>query len=50
MKLRSSPFSPFGRKVVMVAHILGLFDRLGIATADPSDPNDPLRVDNPLGK
>ena len=50
MKLRSSPFSPFGRKVVMVAHILGLFDRLGIAKADPSDPNDPLRVDNPLGK
>ena len=50
MKLRSSPFSPFGRKVVMVAHILGLFDRLGIAAADPSDPNDPLRVDNPLGK
>jgi glutathione S-transferase len=50
MKLRSSPFSPFGRKVVMVAHVLGLADRLEIATADTSDPNDPLRVDNPLGK
>jgi len=50
MKLRSSPFSPFGRKVAMAARILGLNDRIEVAKADTTDPNDPLRIDNPLGK
>jgi len=50
MLLRSSPFSPFGRKVKMAAKIAGVFDRMTVATSDTNDPNDPLRADNPLGK
>ena len=48
--LRSSPPSPFGRKVKIAAHELGLIDRLTIEMADTTDPSDSLRAQNPLGK
>lgn len=48
--LRSSPPSPFGRKVKIAAHELGLMDRLTIQMADTTDPTDSLRGQNPLGK
>jgi glutathione S-transferase len=50
MQLRSSPASPFGRKVKIAAHYLGLFDRIAIVPADTNDPHDTLRQQNPLGK
>ncbi len=48
--LRSSPPSPFGRKVKIAAAILGLTDRLTVEMADTNDPSDSLRTQNPLGK
>lgn len=48
--LRSSPASPFGRKVKLAALELGLMDRIEIVTADTTDPADSLRHQNPLGK
>ena len=48
--LRSSPASPFGRKVKIAAAILGLADRIEIVNADTNDANDSLRRQNPLGK
>lgn len=48
--LRSSPASPFGRKVKLVAYRLGLMDRIEIVNADTTDPSDSLRQQNPLGK
>ena len=48
--LRSSPASPFGRKVKIAAHLLGLMDRIEITAADTTDPAEPLRQQNPLGK
>jgi len=50
MLLRSSPASPFGRKVRMAAIILGLDRRIEIAKADTTDPADTVRKENPLGK
>jgi glutathione S-transferase len=50
MKLRSSPPSPFGRKVKIAAHLLGLADRIEVVLADTTDPADELRSQNPLGK
>ena len=48
--LRSSPASPFGRKVKIVAHELDLMDDIEIVAADTTDPSDVLRQQNPLGK
>lgn len=48
MKLRSSPASPFGRKVKIGAVLCGL--HLDVVPADTSDPADTLRAQNPLGK
>jgi glutathione S-transferase len=48
--LRSSPFSPFGRKVKITAALLGLSDRFTVVMADTQDPEDNLRQQNPLGK
>src|ERR687893_646949 len=48
--LRSSPPSPFGRKVKIAAALLGLSDRVTVERADTTDPNDSLRGQNPLGK
>ena len=50
MILRTSPASPFGRKVKLAAAILGLSDRIEIVPADTNDPADDLRLQNPLGK
>jgi glutathione S-transferase len=48
--LRSSPASPFGRKVRIAAAILGLTQQIEIVAADTSDAADSLRGQNPLGK
>jgi glutathione S-transferase len=50
MILRSSPPSPFGRKVKLALGILGLDKDVTIEKADPTDVNDSLRQQNPLGK
>lgn len=50
MKLRSSPPSPFGRKVKLAMAILGLKDRIEVVDANTADPTDDLRNQNPLGK
>lgn len=48
--LRSSPPSPFGRKIKIAAAELGLLDQIEIRMADTNDPSDSLRAENPLGK
>lgn len=48
--LRSSPPSPFGRKVKIAAAILGLTDKIKIEMTDTNDPSDSIRKQNPLGK
>jgi glutathione S-transferase len=48
--LRSSPPSPFGRKIKIAASLLGLSDRIKIETTDTNDPSDSIRKQNPLGK
>ncbi|WP_454813219.1 glutathione S-transferase [Labrys neptuniae] len=50
MQLRSSPPSPFGRKVKIAAHYLGLLDSITVVPGDTNDPQDSLRGQNPLGK
>lgn len=50
MLLRSSPFSPFGRKVKIAAALVGLSPLLNVVAADTLSADDPLRGDNPLGK
>lgn len=50
LTLRSSPASPFGRKVKIVALELGLMDKVEVVATDTTDPNDALRQQNPLGK
>ena len=48
--LRSTLTSPFGRKVRIAIDVLGLSARVTLQPADPLDPNDTLRQQNPLGK
>lgn len=48
--LRSSPPSPFGRKVKIAAAVLGLSDRFTVEMTDTKDPHDTIRKQNPLGK
>jgi len=50
MILRSSPASPFARKVRMAIDMLGLGDRVEIVETDVIDPADSIREQNPLGK
>lgn len=50
MILRSSPPSPFGRKVKIAADVVGMSDRIEVVIADTNDIKDPLRQQNPLGK
>jgi len=50
LTLRSSPASPFGRKVKITASLVGILDRIQVTEADTLDPKDPLRRQNPLGK
>ena len=49
MILRSSPASPFGRKVKIAAHVLGLMDQIEVVVANTLDPEDVIRKQNPLG-
>jgi glutathione S-transferase len=48
--LRSAPASPFGRKVKIVAALLGLDKRIEIVHANTSEPDEALLQQNPLGK
>lgn len=48
--LRSSPTSPFGRKVKIAIAELGLEERIEVVLADTNDPAESLRRQNPLGK
>lgn len=52
MKLLYSPLSPFARKVLVVAHEIGLADRVvpEAVQATPVSPNAALVAENPLGK
>jgi glutathione S-transferase len=47
--LRTAASSPFGRKVEIVARLLGFAD-LAVVATDITDSADPVRQDNPLGK
>lgn len=48
MILRNSPASPFGRKIEIVARLLGL--DVKVVLANVNDPGDSVRQQNPLGK
>jgi glutathione S-transferase len=50
MILRSSPPSPFGRKVKIAISLLGFDKDIKIEPADPTNVSDSLRQQNPLGK
>jgi glutathione S-transferase len=50
MQLRSSPSSPFGRKVKMATYVLGFDDQVTPVLTDTLDPNDSICEVNPLGK
>jgi len=50
MILRSSPASPFGRKVRIGASLLGLADKIDVQPTDLNNPADAIRKQNPLGK
>jgi glutathione S-transferase len=50
MILRSTPPSPFGRKVKLAASVLGLSGDINVQPADPNDANDSIRQQNALGK
>ena len=50
MILRSSPASPFGRKVRIAISLLGFDTETRIEPADPTSASDTLRQQNPLGK
>src|SRR5262249_33447933 len=50
MVLRSSPASPFGRKVRIAISLLGLDGGIRTEPADPTNFSDTLRQQNPLGK
>ena len=50
MILRSTPPSPFGRKVRLSASVLDLSGDIKVEPADPNDANDSIRQQNALGK
>ena len=50
MILYSSPPSPFGRKIKLAAHALGVIDDITIKPTSTVDPDDDIRSVNPLGK
>ncbi len=50
MILRSSPPSPFGRKIKIALAVLDLEREIRIEPADTNDPSDNVRQQNPLGK
>ncbi|MEZ5931967.1 MAG: glutathione S-transferase N-terminal domain-containing protein [Alphaproteobacteria bacterium] len=50
MILRSTLTSPYGRKARMAAQVLALDHLIEVVPADAQDPDDDLRLQNPLGK
>ena len=50
MILYTAAASPFGRKVKLAAHCLGLIDRITPRPTNTGDPDDEIRKLNPLGK
>jgi glutathione S-transferase len=50
MILRSSPASPFGRKVRIGASLTGLAGKIEVRDTNFNDPADPICEQNPLGK
>lgn len=50
MILRYSPASPYARKIRIVADLVGLAGQIDVVSASTTDPSDPLRSQNPLGK
>lgn len=50
LTLRSSPTSPFGRKIKVAALFTGHSASITVVNSDTMNPDDPLRRDNPLGK
>jgi glutathione S-transferase len=50
MILRSSPASPFARKVRIAASLLNLDGKIDVRETDLNDPADTIRRQNPLGK
>ncbi|HEX4408663.1 MAG TPA: glutathione S-transferase family protein [Xanthobacteraceae bacterium] len=50
MILRSTPASPFGRKVRLAISLLNLDGDVKVEAADPANVTDSLRLQNPLGK
>ena len=50
LTLRSSPSSPFVRKVRIAASVLGLEPGIALEPADTMNASDPVRRQNPLGK
>lgn len=50
MILRSSPASPFVRKVRIAASVLGLADKIDVRPVNLDDAGDSIRAQNPLGK
>lgn len=50
LTLRYSPASPYARKILIAADILGLADCIEKRGADLADPADSIRAQNPLGK
>jgi glutathione S-transferase len=50
MILRSSPASPFGRKVRIAVSLLGLASEVEVAATDLDNPADSVRAQNPVGK
>jgi glutathione S-transferase len=50
LTLRTSPASPFGRKIKMALAVTGLTSQVEFQLANTVDANDSLRTQNPLGK
>lgn len=52
MRLHTNPASPFGRKVMVAAHELGVAERITVdhRAVSPVQPNEAVVADNPLGK
>jgi glutathione S-transferase len=50
MILRTSPASPFGRKVLIAASVLDLAGKIEVKEPDLNKADDSIRIQNPLGK
>jgi len=50
LTLRTSPATPFGRKISMALGVIGMTDQVTCVNADTLSATDSLREQNPLGK